>query len=98
MSPDHRACSYSVIRWLDVTPVGRIVTRCTSDMSAIEERFTYWLTYFMHISLQVVSILGASVLTIGLWALVPGLIIFTLGLVVGLIYLKCQISITRERK
>jgi uncharacterized membrane protein len=75
-----------------------IPLRCTQDMSAIEERFSYNMTHFIWTTLKCISVLAAGVFTVGLWALIPGMVIFVLGLALGLIYLRCQISVTREMK
>jgi hypothetical protein len=67
-------------------------------MNAIDGQFTGFLGHMIWLTLQLVSVLSAAVYSIGLWALIPGVIIFVVGLVVGLIYLRCQISIRREMK
>ena len=67
-------------------------------MHAIDERFTHVMTFFMWNTFEAISALTASIVIIGLWALIPGVVLFSLGLLLGLIYLRCQLSITREMK
>lgn len=67
-------------------------------MNSIDGQFQNFLAAVLQLTLRLVSALSAAVFAIGLVALIPGLIIFAVGTVLGLIYLKCQISIRREMK
>ena len=83
-------------RWLDVTPVGRIITRCTQDINAIDGSFVGFLSPFISLSLSLASLFVSSVVMAGWAALIPGLMLIVLGSYLGNIYLKAQLSIKRE--
>ncbi|KAH8108752.1 P-loop containing nucleoside triphosphate hydrolase protein [Phellopilus nigrolimitatus] len=83
-------------RWLDVTPVGRIVTRCTQDMDTIDEQLTRMASPFMSITINLICLFFAAVFMVGWYALIPGLVVAILGGLLGRVYLKCQICIRRE--
>ena len=83
-------------RWLDVTPVGRIITRCTQDINSIDGSFTNFLCPLMFISLNLVTYFVSSVVMAGWAALIPGFLLIALGSYLGNIYLKAQLSIKRE--
>lgn len=102
-------------RWLDITPVGRIVTRycprlmheggvlisvirCTQDTMAIDERVSELGLFFVFLTLSCITTYGASILMVGFYALIPGFIIFVLGGALGLVYLRCQVSVKREMR
>ncbi|KAI5122640.1 hypothetical protein M0805_008724 [Coniferiporia weirii] len=86
----------SPFRWLDVTPVGRIITRCTQDMSSIDENISQFTTMFLTITINLVCLFFSAVLMVGWYAFIPGLIVAGLGGLIGRIYLKCQICVRRE--
>ena len=67
-------------------------------MNGVDERFSQFGLFFMYLSLNSVSIYAASIWMCGLYALIPGFIVFTLGGALGLVYLKCQISVRREMR
>ncbi|KAI5122628.1 hypothetical protein M0805_008717 [Coniferiporia weirii] len=86
----------SPFRWLDVTPVGRIITRCTQDMSTIDENISDFAMMFISTTINLICLFFSAVLMIGWYAFIPGLIVAGLGGLIGRIYLKCQICVRRE--
>lgn len=67
-------------------------------MNGIDDRFSSFGLFFMYITLNSLSIYAASVWMVGLYALIPGLVVFALGGALGLVYLKCQVSVRREMR
>ena len=63
---------------------------------AIDERMSEVGLVFVFLSLNSIITYGASISMVGLYALIPGLTAFLLGGALGLIYLKCQVSVRRE--
>ncbi|KAJ3511583.1 hypothetical protein NLJ89_g4015 [Agrocybe chaxingu] len=85
----------STLRWLDETPAGRIIARCTKDISAVDgsipEAFYYLTELWMAMMtrLLVVFIFSPAFL-------VPGLGVALFGFYIGNVYLKAQLSVKRE--
>ncbi|KAI5122631.1 hypothetical protein M0805_008718 [Coniferiporia weirii] len=86
----------SSFRWLDITPVGRIITRCTQDIGTIDDQLARQLSPFIRITINLICLFSSAVLMVGWYAFVPGLIMVVLGGLLSRVYLKCQISIRRE--
>ncbi len=89
--------SISVLsRWLDVTPVGRIITRSTQDINAIDGPFMIMLRPLISISIRLVTLFAVSVVMAGWSAFIPGVILMVVGGFLGRVYLIAQIGIRRE--
>ncbi|KAI5122638.1 hypothetical protein M0805_008723 [Coniferiporia weirii] len=86
----------SPFRWLDVTPVGRIITRCTQDMGTIDENIPHFASPFISVTIHLTCLFFSAVLMVGWYALIPGVMVAGLGGLLGRIYLKCQICVRRE--
>ena len=86
----------ATFRWLDVTPVGRIVTRCTQDIASIDEQFAQFAYVLMRMTISLTELFTSAVLMAGWFAFIPGLLLALLGGFLGYVYLKCQLSIRRE--
>lgn len=65
-------------------------------MNSIDERFSWVSLIFLFLSLNLLSIYAASVWMVGIYALIPGLILFALGGTLGFVFMKCQVSVKRE--
>lgn len=85
-----------LLSWLDVVPVGRIITRCTQDIDALDGTIANIFCRYLIFTLQVLGLLAATVVMTGWPALVSGSIVFVLGGWLGLVYLKAQLSVKRE--
>ncbi|KAF9483592.1 multidrug resistance-associated ABC transporter [Pholiota conissans] len=85
----------STLRWLDETPVGRIITRCTQDIRAIDGPIPQSLLWVTDCLSGVFAKLGSVVIftPIFLW---PGVAVAVAGLYLGNMYLKAQLSVKRE--
>ncbi|KJA20178.1 hypothetical protein HYPSUDRAFT_204055 [Hypholoma sublateritium FD-334 SS-4] len=86
---------HSTLRWLDETPVARIIARCTQDIRTIDSPLPLTLLWTVDGVAGVLTKLGAIILftPIFLW---PGLVIGVLAVLLGNIYLKAQLSVQRE--
>ncbi|KAL5499199.1 hypothetical protein ACEPAH_1717 [Sanghuangporus vaninii] len=91
-----RSIFQATFRWLDVTPVGRIITRCTQDISTIDQQFAMFANIFLSLTLNMVTLFLSSVIMAGQYALISGLFIFVLSTSLGHVYLKCQMCTRRE--
>lgn len=86
----------ATFRWLDITPVGRIVTRCTQDIASIDGALEILACMLMRMSINLIALFTSAVFVAGWYAFVPGMLLAVLGGFLGLVYLKCQLSIRRE--
>ncbi len=86
----------TLLSWLDVVPVGRIITRCTQDIDALDGTIAAFFSRFLIFTLQVLGLLAATVVMTGWPALVSGSIVFVMGGWLGLVYLNAQLSVKRE--
>ncbi|KAL0950645.1 hypothetical protein HGRIS_007433 [Hohenbuehelia grisea] len=95
----HRQLIVSVLgttlRWLDVTPISRIVTRCTQDIRAVDGPIAQTLGWLSEMTVSIAFQFAAVVIFtpefIG-----PGVLIAVLGGWCGQIYMAGQLSIKRE--
>lgn len=85
-----------LLSWLDVVPVGRIITRCTQDIDALDGTIPTIFCRFIIRTLQLIALLATTVIMTGWPALVSGSIVFVLGGWLGFVYLKAQLSVKRE--
>ncbi|KAF5324170.1 hypothetical protein D9619_011326 [Psilocybe cf. subviscida] len=86
----------STLRWLDETPVSRIITRCTNDMGAVDNLLADDLSTLGYMIVALLTEMGIVVLFAPLY-LFPGLAIGAIGVYVGNLYVKAQLSAQRER-
>ncbi|PPR05039.1 hypothetical protein CVT24_010185 [Panaeolus cyanescens] len=86
---------HSTLRWLDETPAARIIARCTQDIAVIDQG----LPLYIEIAGSVITIMLCKLAAPVIFApivVVPGLAIAVIGVVLGNIYLKAQMSVKRE--
>ncbi|KAH7904637.1 hypothetical protein BJ138DRAFT_1130879 [Hygrophoropsis aurantiaca] len=95
----HRSLIQSVLgttlRWLDITPTSRVITRCTQDIQAIDRSLPQRLGAVVQLTVTILIKLGAIVLVTPAF-LLPGIIVGAVGGFVGRIYVKAQLSVKRE--
>ncbi|KAK1232410.1 hypothetical protein PQX77_004440 [Marasmius sp. AFHP31] len=96
----HRRLLLSVLgttlRWIDITPISRLITRFTQDMQAVDGPLVMVLKLLGDLTSKlVVKLLAIVVLTPAFF--LPALILGILGVVCGQIHIKAQLSIKRER-
>ena len=63
------------LRWLDITPVGRILNRFTADFAAIDSRLGNDLGFLLYQIVQLIGIIVAG-LFVSVWMLLIALILF----------------------
>ncbi|CAE6467389.1 unnamed protein product [Rhizoctonia solani] len=83
------------LRWLDSTPVGRVIARFTQDIRAVDETLPNQLESFVNINNSMCS----SFLVVIIFSpqfTIPGIAILAGGFWVGHIYIRSQLSVKRE--
>ncbi|EMD39554.1 hypothetical protein CERSUDRAFT_150095 [Gelatoporia subvermispora B] len=85
----------TTLRWLDKTPVSRIITRCTQDMDAIDGPFSDVLSAFIDVTADML-VKFASIMVFSPLFILPGSIITVLGGLCGQMYMKAQLCVKRE--
>lgn len=86
-----------MVRWLDETPTGRIIARCTQDIRAIDGAVPSNLLLVIQLVMDCFISLGAIVLFTPIFAL-PGFAVGIVGAMLGNSYLRTQLSIKREMR
>ncbi|KAF8803419.1 multidrug resistance-associated ABC transporter [Phlegmacium glaucopus] len=85
----------STLRWLDETPTARIIARCTQDIDAVDGSIPGTFMLLTQVIIGTLTKLGAVVIFTPLF-LIPGVAAAVLGLYLGNVYLKTQLSVKRE--
>ncbi|KAI0039394.1 P-loop containing nucleoside triphosphate hydrolase protein [Auriscalpium vulgare] len=85
----------TTLRWLDTTPVSRVIARCTQDINALDGAIANNFQTVVSQSTEMLVKLGAVVL-ITPAALLPGALVLLLGGACGQVYMRAQISVKRE--
>ncbi|KZV63784.1 P-loop containing nucleoside triphosphate hydrolase protein [Peniophora sp. CONT] len=85
----------TTLRVLDYTPISRVITRCTQDISQLDGPFPQAFVWFVEMT-TVMLVKLASVVIFTPPFLVPGLVTVLLGGWVGRVYVGAQMSIKRE--
>ncbi|KEP52172.1 multidrug resistance-associated ABC transporter [Rhizoctonia solani 123E] len=83
------------LRWLDSTPVGRVIARFTQDIRSVDETLPLQLESFVNITYSMCS----SFLVVIIFSpqfMIPGVTILAVGFWVGHIYIRSQLSVKRE--
>ncbi|KDR83043.1 hypothetical protein GALMADRAFT_866150 [Galerina marginata CBS 339.88] len=85
----------STLRWLDETPTGRIIARCTQDIRAVDGVIPLAFLDLTELAMSMLTKIGVIVALTPLF-LCPGIAVASLGLYLGNMYLKAQLSVKRE--
>ncbi|KAH9480752.1 ATP-binding cassette transporter abc4 [Psilocybe cubensis] len=85
----------STFRWLDETPIGRIIARCTQDIRTVDTNVVQSFLWVIDQIIGLISKLGAIVLFTPIFV-IPGVVVAIVGTVLGSMYLRAQLSIKRE--
>ncbi|KAE9400429.1 P-loop containing nucleoside triphosphate hydrolase protein [Gymnopus androsaceus JB14] len=85
----------ATFRWLDETPVSRIITRCTKDIGSVDLAVPMLGSRVSDFSIHLLLEIGTVVLFTPMF-LLPSVILTALGAWVGTTYLKAQSSVKRE--
>jgi len=84
-------------RWLDETPTARIIARCTQDINTVDGLLPDSVEVVLLQSMGMILKLGAIVLFTPSF-LLPGVLVAMVGIYIGNVYLKAQLSIKREMR
>ncbi|CAA7260747.1 unnamed protein product [Cyclocybe aegerita] len=87
--------SSSTWRWLDETPTGRIITRCTQDVRIVAGTIPQMLSLVVECVLSMLVKLAAVVLFTPVF-FSPGIAIAACGVYLGNLYMKAQLSVKRN--
>ncbi|KAJ7267338.1 hypothetical protein C8J57DRAFT_1435960 [Mycena rebaudengoi] len=85
----------TTLRWLDITPASRVITRFTTDITAVDSAILNVVLRWASVTVALVVTFSAVVYMAPLFFL-PGILAAILGGTLGQIYLKAQLSIKRE--
>ncbi|KAH0838658.1 P-loop containing nucleoside triphosphate hydrolase protein [Lanmaoa asiatica] len=85
----------ATFRWLDTTPVARVVTRFTQDIGAVDGTFPMSLFNLVELTITMLVKFAAVVYLAPPFAL-PGLIVAIVGGWCGQVYMKAELSVKRE--
>ena len=83
--------------WLDETPTSRIITRFTQDIATIDGNLTWSFSVVVELCVEMTIRLGGPVFFTPVF-LLPGVLITVLGVYIGNIYLRAQMSVKREMR
>ncbi|KZT60648.1 P-loop containing nucleoside triphosphate hydrolase protein, partial [Calocera cornea HHB12733] len=86
----------STLRWIDSTPVGRIVSRFTQDIREIDGNLTPGILYFLKITISMMMEFVVVMVVSPVFS-IPGAFIVIAGLVLGQIYIAAQMCVKRLR-
>ncbi len=76
--------------------MGRIITRCTQDISGVDGGIQANLFYFLYLTIVLSMYFATSVVMAGIFAVIPGFIMLSLGAFLGHVYLKASLCMRRE--
>ncbi|GBE88702.1 ATP-binding cassette transporter abc4 [Sparassis crispa] len=85
----------ATLRWLDVTPTSRIVSRCTEDVNTVDGTFSDYTLYLMSITAALIMRLVAVLVMSPIFT-VPSVVLAMIGGWCGQLYVKAQLSVKRE--
>ncbi|KIY66891.1 P-loop containing nucleoside triphosphate hydrolase protein, partial [Cylindrobasidium torrendii FP15055 ss-10] len=82
-------------RWLDITPVSRIITRCSQDIRVVDEAIGSVVRRLTNITLNML-VKAAAVIALSPAFLVPSLVVAAFGVWVGNIFLSASLPVKRQ--
>ncbi|KAJ7102323.1 hypothetical protein B0H15DRAFT_943257 [Mycena belliarum] len=85
----------TTLRWLDVTPTSRVITRCTADIRTVDGPIASGLWALLEMSMSMIVKFAAVILFTPIFFF-PGLLVGALGNWFGQIYIAAQLSVKRE--
>ncbi|KAJ3791300.1 P-loop containing nucleoside triphosphate hydrolase protein, partial [Lentinula aff. detonsa] len=85
----------ATFRWLDKTPVSRIITRSTQDIGSVDFALPMITSRVCDLSISLLFKIGAIVIFTPTF-LLPSIVLTAIGTWVGNVYLKAQSSVKRE--
>ncbi|KAJ6564563.1 P-loop containing nucleoside triphosphate hydrolase protein [Mycena capillaripes] len=85
----------TTFRWLDVTPISRIITRCTSDTDAVDDSLSEGFYDLLSLTVSLLTLFVAVVILSPPFFL-PAALVGFLGIWCGRVYMASQLSVKRE--
>ncbi|KZO93694.1 ATP-binding cassette transporter [Calocera viscosa TUFC12733] len=85
----------STLRWLDSTPVGRIISRFTQDIRQVDGPLPGMFGDLIELTQSLVTKFGAVVYFSPIFS-IPGIIVTAVGGWLGQVYIAAQLSVKRE--
>ncbi|KAI0317990.1 hypothetical protein OF83DRAFT_1118292 [Amylostereum chailletii] len=85
----------TTLRWLDITPTSRVITRCTQDIGAVDGPVAHNFDGVVEVTAAMTIKLAAVVIVTPIF-LVPGIIISVMGGWCGQLYMAAQLAVKRE--
>ena len=82
-------------RWLDITPLSRIVARCTADTQAIDITISQILHYVLGGSVFMISRVLAVCIVLPSFV-VPACLVALVGGMISNVYMRAQLCVKRE--
>lgn len=79
-----------------MTPIGRIIVRCTQDINTIDGPFSGYLGPLIHISVNIILLFITAVIMAGWVAVIPGLTVAAISVYIGNVYVKAQLIVQSE--
>ncbi|EUC62287.1 P-loop nucleoside triphosphate hydrolase, partial [Rhizoctonia solani AG-3 Rhs1AP] len=83
------------LRWLDSTPIGRVIARFTQDIRSVDGALPDGLNNLADITIGLLSRFIAVIAFSPLFT-IPGAVILIVGIWIGQIYIASQLSVKRE--
>ncbi|KAE9391369.1 P-loop containing nucleoside triphosphate hydrolase protein [Gymnopus androsaceus JB14] len=84
----------TTLRWLDTTPMSRVITRCTQDMRDIDGPLPIQVMVLIRLFILMAGQF-CSIIYFSPAFLLPGLLVSLAGALCGAVYLKAQLPIKR---
>ncbi|TFK76755.1 P-loop containing nucleoside triphosphate hydrolase protein [Pluteus cervinus] len=85
----------TTLRWLDTTPISRIVARCTQDIRSLDGPLTQFIHALVDVTVAMTVELGAVLLFTPIF-IIPASVLGTLGGWLGQTYITAQLPVKRE--
>ncbi|MCJ1283995.1 hypothetical protein MMC26_003326 [Xylographa opegraphella] len=82
------------VRWLDTTPMGRILNRFVGDFEKVDDEISRSISFGSSYTFQLIGIVVAS-LFVSAWALIPAIVLLILCLLIARTYIKGARDIKR---
>ncbi|KAF7964504.1 hypothetical protein HWV62_6773, partial [Athelia sp. TMB] len=83
------------LRWLDETPVSRIISRTTNDIRAVDGTVTRFFGYVCDLSISILTKL-VIILILSPMFIPPSVVVMLIGVFVGQVYIRTVMSVKRE--
>ncbi|KAF8309572.1 P-loop containing nucleoside triphosphate hydrolase protein [Clavulina sp. PMI_390] len=86
----------TTLRFLDTTPVGRIVSRFTQDIQTVDTTLSAHVRNISALTSAIILKLGTVVFFSPIY-IFPGMALAGVAFIIGRVYMKAQLSVKRER-